>query len=120
MLGGYTFLAEALGITKSMNITFFPIVIVTVLIERFSVMIAEEGVRNTLKSLVGTLIISILTYGLYQIQSLQIFVFTHPEILLSILGVLILIGKYQGYRLSELIRFRSLIKQKKKYDTQGT
>ncbi len=98
------------------QLNFFPLVVVTVFIERFSIMLSEDGVKNTLQTLLGTLVISILIFFLFKIKKLQIFVFTNPEVLITIIGLLIVIGKYKGYRLSELLRFRSLISQhKKKY-----
>jgi len=96
------------------HLAFFPIVIVTTNIERLSIMILEEGLVNTLKTLLGTLVISIFGYFLYTIHSLEMFMFTNPELLLTVIGLLILIGKYKGYRLSEFLRFRDLVKQKKK------
>jgi hypothetical protein len=99
------------------HLAFFPIVIVTTNIERISVLLAEEGIVNTLKTLVGTLIISILGYSLYTISALEMFMFTNPELIFSIIGLQILIGKYKGYRISEFIRFRDLVRQKKKLES---
>jgi hypothetical protein len=98
------------------HLAFFPIVIVATNIERLSIMIAEEGLVNTLKTLIGTLIIAILGYFLYTINALEMLMFTNPELLFTIIGFLILIGKYKGYRLSEFIRFRDLVKQKKRLE----
>ncbi|MFC2074619.1 7TM domain-containing protein, partial [Campylobacterota bacterium] len=36
--------------------------------------------------------------------------FNFPELLLVVLAIIILIGRYTGYRLSELIRFSPLVK----------
>lgn len=93
------------------HVGYFPIVIVTVFIERFSIMLTEDGVWNTTKTLIGTLVIAILTYLIYTIEALEMIVFTNPELLFVIMALLILIGKYKGYRLSEIIRFRNLINQ---------
>lgn len=98
------------------HLAFFPIVIVATNIERLSIMIAEEGLVNTLKTLIGTLVIAILGYFLYTINALEMLMFTNPELLFTIIGFLILIGKYKGYRLSEFIRFRDLVKQKKRLE----
>jgi hypothetical protein len=110
MLIAFTGIAEAFGAS---HIGYFPIVIVTVFIERFSIMLTEDGTVNTMKTLLGTVIISVLTFGLYSISTLEILVFTNPELLFMIMGFLVLIGKYKGYRLSEFIRFRGLVKQLK-------
>ncbi|HXH30348.1 MAG TPA: UUP1 family membrane protein [Bacteriovoracaceae bacterium] len=113
---GYSFISSDIDFIFQKHLAFFPIVIVTTNIERLSIMIAEEGIVNTLKTLLGTLIIAILGYSLYSISALEMFMFTNPELLLTIIGLLILIGKYKGYRLSEFIRFRDLVKQKKKLE----
>jgi len=34
--------------------------------------------------------------------------FNFPELMLSLLGVILLLGKYTGFRLSELYRFRDM------------
>lgn len=110
---GYSFFSTDFAVSQK-HLAFFPIVIVVTQIERLSIMIAEEGIFNTLKTLGGTLIIAILGYCLYLIPALEIFMFTNPELLLTIMGILILIGKYKGYRLSEFLRFRDLVRQRKK------
>jgi hypothetical protein len=113
MMIAYSFISNDMNATTS-HLSFFPIVIVVTNIERLSVMIAEEGVVNTLKTLLGTLVISILGFMLYMIPALEIFMFTNPECLFTVIGLLVLIGKYKGYRISEFLRFRDLVKQRKK------
>lgn len=111
---GYSLSSGDFGFSSQKHLAFFPIVIVTSNIERLSIMMAEEGLVNTLKTLIGTLVIAILGYALYLIPTLEMFMFTNPELLFTIIGLLILIGKYKGYRLSEFLRFRDLVRQKKR------
>ncbi len=111
---GYSFFSVEITSISHKHLAFFPIVIVTLIIERLSIMITEEGMVNTLKTLLGTIVCVVLVYSLYLISALEIFIFTNPELLFSIIGMLIIVGKYKGYRLSEFIRFRDLIRQKKK------
>lgn len=101
------------------HLAFFPIVIVTTMIERLSIQIAEEGVFNTLKTLLGTLVIVLLVYALYFIPALEVFIFTNPELLFTVIGIQVLIGKYKGYRVSEFIRFRDLVRQKKRLESKN-
>lgn len=89
----------------------FPIVITSIFIERFSIMIVEEGIKNTTQALLGTIVIAFISYWLFSIQILQVIVFTYPETLLSMIAIFILIGKYTGYRLSEFLRFREMLKK---------
>lgn len=116
---GYSLFSSDIAFISQKHLAFFPIVIVTTNIERLSIMITEEGLLNTFKTLFGTLIIAILGYLLYSIHSLEMFMFTNPELLFTIIGLLILIGKYKGYRLSEFIRFRDLVRQKKKLESNS-
>lgn len=114
----YAFFSVDLTSISQKHLAFFPIVIVTTIIERLSIQLAEEGVFKTLKTLLGTLVISVLVYSLYFISSLEMFIFTNPELLITIIGLLILVGKYKGYRISEFLRFRDLVRQKKKKESQ--
>jgi hypothetical protein len=114
---GYSFFSVDLTSISQKHLAFFPIVIVTTMIERLSIMITEEGIVNTLKSLIGTMVIVLLVYSLFFISALEMFMFTNPELLFTIIGLLILVGKYKGYRLSEFIRFRDLVRQKKKLES---
>ena len=115
----YSLFSTDISFISQKHLAFFPIVIVTTNIERLSIMMTEEGLINTLKTLLGTLIIAIMGYLLYSIRSLEMFIFTNPELLLSVIGCLILIGKYKGYRISEFIRFRDLVRQKKKLESKA-
>jgi hypothetical protein len=111
MLFSFTGLDQYFSIQS--HISFFPIVIVTTFIEKFSIMITEEGWVTTFKALLGTLMISVMSYSLYSINSLEVLMFSNPEILLMVIGCLILIGRYTGYRVSEFFRFKDLVKQVK-------
>lgn len=118
LMMSYTFFSVDLTSISQKHLAFFPIVIVTTIIERLSIQLAEEGLVNTLKTLFGTLVIVVLVYSLYFISPLEMFMFTNPELLFTVIGLLILVGKYKGYRLSEFLRFRDLVRQKKKMESR--
>jgi transglutaminase-like putative cysteine protease len=86
----------------------FPFVIMTMIVERISVGLEEEGLANTLRRLAATLASIYLTYGVIHAQGLQTLFLIYPELLLVILGLLVAVGRYTGYRLTELFRFREL------------
>lgn len=86
----------------------FPFVIMTMIVERISVGLEEEGLANTLRRIGATLASIYLTYAVIRAQGLQTLFLVYPELLLVILGLLVAVGRYTGYRLSELIRFREL------------
>jgi len=100
-----------IGKMRPIVLSYFPVVIITVLIERFSVDFTEEGPWNTFKKLLGTLIISFCCYVLFMIESLKLMIFTHPELMLIAVGLNLMIGSYKGYRLSEFLRFQDLARK---------
>jgi len=86
----------------------FPFVIMTMIVERISVSLEEEGWENTVRRVGSTLLAIYLTYAVIQAHGLQTIFLVFPEFLLLILGLLVLVGRYTGYRLTELARFRWL------------
>lgn len=110
IIAGVMVLAENLGFQSAFTIALFPIVIVTMTIERLSIAIVEEGPRNAAKLVVGTLVVATCGYWVIADDNLQAFVFTFPEVHLITLAVLLVLGRYTGYRLSEWTRFRAFRK----------
>ncbi len=86
----------------------FPIVILTMLIERYSVTAAEEGLREALVRLGYSTLVALCAYPLFRSEFAEHLVFGFPEVVISVMGVLVMIGGYTGYRVTELRRFRSL------------
>jgi hypothetical protein len=86
----------------------FPFVIMTMIVERISVSLEEEGAANTLRRIGATLMSIYMTYLVIHFRELQTFFLVFPEALIVILGLLVAVGRYTGYRLTELIRFREL------------
>jgi hypothetical protein len=90
------------------SLSYFPIVIITVFIEKLSLSFQEEGATNTLKTALGTVLVSVLCYLLLDFDWLKIFLFNNPEMILFSIGMNILIGSYTGFRLLEILRFRAI------------
>ncbi len=99
-----------LGEQKILYVSLFPMVIITWLIERFSVIQIEDGTKAALGSALGTVIVSIAAYGLMKLHTLRAYLFAFPELLLAIMAALLLLGRYTGIRATELWRFRELAK----------
>lgn len=98
-----------LGTEEAASVALFPIVIMTTVIERFSIKLAEEGVPAALVNTFWTVVIALTGYGVLAAESIQLFLFAFPETELVIIAVLLLIGRYTGYRVSDVVRFRSLV-----------
>lgn len=86
----------------------FPIVILSILIERISVTTLEEGLQSTQKLFAGSLALASVAYPIFQSELLMHLFFGFPELILCVMAGLVLIGGYRGYRVSELWRFRTL------------
>lgn len=107
IIAGLMVLAEHFGLHRAISSAVLPIVILTMMIERLSIAIVEEGPENAAKLVLGTLLVAITGYGVMASDQLQHFVFTFPEVHLVTLALLLLLGRYTGYRLSEWARFRA-------------
>lgn len=86
----------------------FPIVVLTMLIERFSIQLAEEGARSAVEKLLTTTLVILGAYPLFEIHAVSHLMFGFPELTLCVMGLLVLIGGYTGYRAMEIFRFRAL------------
>jgi hypothetical protein len=49
----------------------------------------------------------VITYQIISWEPLQLTFFVYPELLTGVAAIQILLGRYTGYRLSELFRFRT-------------
>jgi len=96
-----------MGIKEFMAVGLLPIVILTMTIERFFVVIEESGIGEAVNTAAGSAAVASITYFIIQWDPLQLIFFIYPELLFAVAGMQILIGRYTGYRLSELIRFRA-------------
>jgi hypothetical protein len=106
-------LGGGLGERDLTGAVLFPMVILTMLIERFSVTLAEEGLRPALLRAGNSVVVAATVYPLFRSERAEHLLFTFPELVLCVIGTLTLIGGYTGYRLSDLIRFRILARAAK-------
>jgi hypothetical protein len=104
---------QNLGLSLGLSVSLFPIVIISMTIERMSILWEERGAAEAIKQGLGTLFVSMMTYPLLRNQNIEHILFFFPELLLAVLAVIILMGRYSGFRLLELYRFREFIKEKK-------
>lgn len=89
----------------------FPIVILTMLVERFSIRASEEGLRTAALYAGYSVAMAVLLYPIFQSAVIEHLMFTFPELLFVVMGALIWTGGYTGYRLSDWIRFGLLTRQ---------
>jgi hypothetical protein len=90
-------------------ISLFPLVILTGMIERFWMLETEDGTLSSFKTLLVTLVISGTVAVVTSFHPLDRLLFCFPEALGLIMATQLLIGRYTGYRLMELFRFRDFL-----------
>jgi hypothetical protein len=89
---------------------FFPMVILTGMIERFWTLEIEDSTSTSFKTLLCTVGIAAAIALLLNLPGLVYHFFCFPETLGIIIALQLLIGRYTGYRLTELWRFRDLMR----------
>lgn len=100
--------SHKLGIHSGLSVALFPMVILTMTIERMSIIWDERGAKESLQQGIGSLIVAVLAYLVMNIELVRYLFFIFPELLLIILAIALLLGRYSGYRLLELFRFKVL------------
>lgn len=101
-----------LGLDRGFSVALFPIVILTMVIEHMSVIWEETGPGAAVKEALGSLFVASLGYLLMTSVYLNHIVFLFPETLLLLLATFILMGRYTGYRVTELFRFRDIAEER--------
>jgi hypothetical protein len=91
---------------------FFPIIITAWIIERACITWEEDGARNAIKQIVNTLLVAVITYLVVSSSYICHIMFAFNEWNFVILAIVMLLGTYTGYRLTEIKRFAALVKDK--------
>lgn len=105
----FTVVAFKIGLVEGLSITFFPMIILSWTIERMSILWEEEGAKEVLIQGGGSLLTAVLVYLAMTNGLVRHLTFNFIGIQLVILALILMLGNYTGYRLSELRRFKPLI-----------
>ncbi|MFO7830733.1 MAG: inactive transglutaminase family protein [Desulfuromonadaceae bacterium] len=97
-----------IGINTHMGITFFPVIIVAWTIERMSILWEDEGPREVLIQGIGSLVVAVGAFMLMNWPLAAHLSFNFPEVNFIVLALIMLLGNYTGYKVSEMRRFRAL------------
>ncbi len=108
ILAAISILSHRLELETGLSVALFPLVIMTMAIERLSIVWEERGAMEAVREGTGTLLVAALAYLVMSLDRVQHLVFVFPELLLVVLAATLLLGRYSGYRLLELRRFRAL------------
>ena len=105
------FLAVAVSLCEVLNFgvdpraVLLPVVVTTMMIERFFIIIGKEGGKAAGYALLNSLIVAICCFGLFAHTSVGSVLLAYPELELLILAGLILIGCYAGPTLAGRLGF---------------
>ena len=105
-------LSQNLGLESGLSVALFPMVILTMTIERMCVTWDERGAYDAIKSGVGSMVAAVIAFWAMSYPPLQYLMFAFPELLLVLLSFILWFGQYRGYRLMELFRFNALASTK--------
>jgi hypothetical protein len=86
-----------------------PMVILTNLVERFYVTSEEDSIWQAVRLLLTTVLMALVIYLLLSSPKLGELLFRNPELHFFTVAILVVMGRYTGYRLTELVRFRDLV-----------
>ncbi|HEY0683176.1 MAG TPA: inactive transglutaminase family protein [Steroidobacter sp.] len=109
LMAGISVLSQKLEIQPGLSIALFPMVILSMTIERMSIVWEERGASEALQEGIGSLVVAAVAYMVMGIVWLEHLIFVFPELLLLVIALSLLAGRYTGYRLLELRRFKALL-----------
>jgi transglutaminase-like putative cysteine protease len=101
--------AHRSGIAATHYVSLFPLIILTHMVERFWTMEVEDSPSAALRTLLSTLLVVIVISLACSPRPVSAWLFRYPETLGAVLAVQLVLGRYTGYRLTELYRFRDLM-----------
>jgi hypothetical protein len=91
-------------------ISLFPMVILTGMVERFWTLETEDGTSSSFRTLLSTMLIAATIALICGRATVLGCFFRYPELLGLVMAAQLLIGRYTGYRLMELFRFRDFLR----------
>jgi hypothetical protein len=100
--------SQNLNLESGLSVALFPMVILTMTIERMCITWDERGAYEAIKSGVGSLAAAVVAFWVMNYKPMQYLIFAFPELLFVLLACILFFGQYRGYRLFELIRFKAL------------
>ncbi|NCT40572.1 MAG: UUP1 family membrane protein [Alphaproteobacteria bacterium] len=99
-----------MDISLGISVALFPVVIITMFIERMSTMLDEKGGLDAAYGFIGSMFVASVIY-IFVLSGYTIhLMFVFPELIFVSIGLCLLLGRYNGYKLMEYWRFRQIKK----------
>ncbi len=109
ILLAFILITHRIGYEASVFIPLFPLITLTGMIERFWTVSNEEGDRSANRTMLSTLAICIGISFILSLPGIISWMRSYPETLGIILAALIGLGRYNGFRLSELVKYGNML-----------
>lgn len=110
MISIFSVVSFQLGLIGGLSFTFFPMIILAWTIERMSITWEEQGPKEVLVQGGGSMLVAILAFLCMDQGLVRHLAFNFPELHLCVLAFVMILGRYTGYRLTELFRFATFKK----------
>ncbi|MDH4262057.1 MAG: hypothetical protein OEV78_03325 [Spirochaetia bacterium] len=91
-------------------VVFFPVAIVAITINRVTILMEESSFKKLAMVTLNTIIVIIVSFYFIHSTFLQMIMLSFPELILALIGINIMVGRWAGFRLFEYLRFADLIK----------
>lgn len=111
IIGAISLITYKIGLTEGIKVTFFPMIILSWTIERMSILWEEEGYKEVIKQGGGSLFVAVCAFLAMNSVFIQHITFNFLGLQLVILSLVLIMGNYTGFRLTELKRFKPLVSQ---------
>ncbi|HEX7407668.1 MAG TPA: 7TM domain-containing protein [Candidatus Binatia bacterium] len=111
VMAALTVIGASFGIGALMNVSIFPMVIMSNVIENFSTSQAEFGTREAIRLTINTVGLAAVCYLAIDTTGLQSLLLAFPELLIGSIAIDIILGKWRGLRLLEYLRFFDLTRR---------
>lgn len=98
-----------MGLFELAHVSLFPIAILAITAERFTIIEVEQGWKKAFIITFSTLIVIAASYAFMDSLFIQSMILAFPELLFLIIALNLWLGKWTGMRVMEFIRFRKLI-----------
>ncbi|MDQ5951689.1 MAG: transglut protein [Patescibacteria group bacterium] len=106
------FISPSIDMVTLMTVNIFPILILVLLAENFLDAQSRTKQQEAIALTVETIVLSVVGGLILKWESMQQLALLEPELLIvGILGLNVIIGKFSGLRLSERLRFRSIMEE---------
>lgn len=105
---GLIYIGARTGINFLVDATVLPLVILTMVIERFISVQMEETAKEAVKLMFYTLLVAVIVYIAISTGLVQQWIGQFPELAVIATFGIILVGRWTGLRLTEYLRFKSV------------